>query len=162
MAPALLWNNVRLFFEPETMGCLPDLGVPETSTDDWQTLLDLVVSSTWRFEYTEGDTILPLPRAEAVFSRHADAESASLGVWMTSRVVAIFRFYAPEQIDFDVDLREIEGQEALDAFCGFVSVIGPPGTAISAPARTAARHAANAAPSWSSNSASWSRSIRAR
>jgi hypothetical protein len=122
--PDLLWDDVRPFFDPELMGPLPDLCVPETSPEDWQALLDLVASSTWRFEYAEGDMVLPLPRADAVLSRRPDAESASLRVWPAPHLLAIFRFYAPEQIDFDVDLREIQGQEKLDVFCAFLKVIG--------------------------------------
>jgi hypothetical protein len=29
-----------------------------------------------------------------------------------------------EQIDFDVDLRELQGQERLDVLCGFLRAIG--------------------------------------
>jgi hypothetical protein len=124
MDPDLLWNDVHAFFDPDVMGSLPDLCVPETSTEDWQALLDLVASGTWRFAYSEGGTHLAMPRAEAVFNRVPDAECASLGVWPTSRIVAIFRFYAPEQIDFDIDLREIQDQADLDTFCGFLKTIG--------------------------------------
>ncbi|WBO69531.1 hypothetical protein O1G22_39695 [Streptomyces camelliae] len=34
---------------------------------------------------------------------------------------AIFRFHAVQEIDFDVDLREIQGQERLDVLCGFMT-----------------------------------------
>ncbi|MEU7905925.1 hypothetical protein [Actinoplanes sp. NPDC049118] len=124
MPPDLLWDDVQSVFDAELMGSLPDLCVPKTSTDDWQSLLDFVASSAWRFEYAEGDTILPLPRAEAVFSRPADAESPALRVWITSSLVAIFCFYAPEEIDFDINVREIRDQEALDVFCEFLRSVG--------------------------------------
>lgn len=39
-------------------------------------------------------------------------------------MLAIFRFYSVEEIDFDVDLRELQGQEHLDRFCAFLTVIG--------------------------------------
>ncbi len=120
----LLWDDVRYVFDADVMGALPDLCVPETSTDDWQNLLDLMASSGWRFEYVEGDTVLPLPRAEAVFSRPADAECAALRVWITSSLIAIFCFYSPEEIDFDINVREIRNQEALDMFCGFLGSVG--------------------------------------
>jgi hypothetical protein len=38
----------------------------------------------------------------------------------------IFRFCAAEEIDFDVDLGEIQGQERLDEFCGFSSCRAAP------------------------------------
>lgn len=122
--PDLLWDEVQPLFDPGLMGSLPDLCVPATSIADWQALLDLAASGRWRHEYAEGDVAIRLPRAEAVFSRQPDAESASLRVWPAPDMLAIFRFYNPAQIDFDVDLREIQGQERLDVFCAFLKAIG--------------------------------------
>ncbi|MFJ3407747.1 hypothetical protein [Promicromonospora sp. NPDC090134] len=38
--------------------------------------------------------------------------------------MAIFRFHSADEIDFDVDLRELQGQDRLDLFCEFLSAIG--------------------------------------
>lgn len=96
----LLWDDVKCFFDPNLMGSLPDVRVPE------------------------GETVLPVPRAEAVLSRSADAECPDLRVWPTTDVLAIFRFHAADEVDFDVDLRKLQGQERLDVFCGFLREIG--------------------------------------
>jgi hypothetical protein len=120
----LLWDDVRWCFDPEVMGSLPDVNVPDASGEDWQLVLDLVVESGWRFKYSEGASELPLPRAEAVLSRPSGAECPELRVWPAEGVLAIFRFYAADEIDFDVDLRELQGQERLDVFCGFLAAIG--------------------------------------
>jgi hypothetical protein len=112
------------FFDPDLMGSLPDVVVPDASVEDWQSVLDLVRVSGWKFQYSEGETVLPVPRAEAVLSRPADAECPELRVWPAADVLAIFRFWAVEEIDFDVDLRELQGQERLDVFCGFLRVVG--------------------------------------
>jgi hypothetical protein len=40
------------------------------------------------------------------------------------RGLAVFRFHADDEVDFDVDLRELQGQEPLDVFCGFLRAIG--------------------------------------
>ncbi|MDX3488427.1 hypothetical protein [Streptomyces sp. ID05-18] len=120
----LLWDDVKSVFDPDLMGSLPDVVVPETSVEDWQAVLDLVGVSDWMCEYSEGETVLPVPRAEAVLSRPADVECAELQVWPTADVLAIFRFYSVKEIDFDVDLRELQGQERLDVLCGFLAAIG--------------------------------------
>lgn len=120
----LLWDDVSDFFDPHQMGSLPDLRVPDTSAEDWQALLDLVEEKGWKCEYVEGDTPLPMPRAETVLSRPAEAECPNLRVWPAEGVLAIFRFYAGEEIDFDVDVRELQGQERLDVFCGFLRDLG--------------------------------------
>lgn len=104
----LLWDDVKSFFDPDLMGSLPDVLVPETSVEDWQAVLDLVGVSGWSCQYSEGETV---PPAEAVLSRPADAECGELRVWPTANVLAIFRFYSVKEIAFDVDLRELQGQD---------------------------------------------------
>ncbi|MDA2809780.1 hypothetical protein O4J56_03935 [Nocardiopsis sp. RSe5-2] len=120
----LLWDDVKDLFDPHTMGSLPDLRVPNTTVNDWQSLLDLIVERGWEHRHSEGDAVVPLPRAQTVLSRAADAECPELRVWPSDGVLAIFRFYAVDEIDFDVDLRELQGQERLDTLCGFLAAIG--------------------------------------
>ncbi|MFD8261601.1 hypothetical protein ACFV19_22295 [Streptomyces griseoluteus] len=120
----LLWDDVSCFFDPDLMGALPDLRVPDASVEDWQAVLDLVEARGWQFQYSEGETVLPVPRAETVLSRPADAECPNLRVWPTVDVLAIFRFHDDDEIDFDVDLRELQGQERLDVFCDFLREVG--------------------------------------
>lgn len=118
------WDDVSCFFDPDLMGSLPDLRVPDASVEDWQAVIDLVEARGWRCQYSEGETVLPVPRAETVLARPADAECPNLRVWPTADVLAIFRFYDADEIDFDVDLRELQGQERLDVFCDFLREIG--------------------------------------
>ncbi|MFF7713852.1 hypothetical protein [Streptomyces sp. NPDC007988] len=106
------------------MGALPDVLVPGASVEDWQAVLDLVDVSGWKHQYSEGESVLPVPRAETVLSRPADAECPQLRVWLAADVLVIFRFCSSDEIDFDVDLRELQGQERLDLFCGFLAAIG--------------------------------------
>lgn len=120
----LLWDDVKDLFDPHTMGALPDLRVPDTSVRDWQILLDLVVESGWRHRYSEDAAVASLPRAQTALSRSAEEEYPELRVWPSGGVRAVFRFYAPDEIDFDVDLRELQGQERLGVLCGFLAVIG--------------------------------------
>ncbi|MDX3646047.1 hypothetical protein [Streptomyces sp. MB09-02B] len=122
--PDLVWDEVRDCFDPGLMGALPDLHVPDTSAEDWQALLDLVAEKGWRHEYIEGTTPLAVPSAAHVLARPLDAECPQLRVWPTEGMLAIFRFLADEEIDFDMDLREIQGQHRLDAFCDFLCRLG--------------------------------------
>ncbi|GAA3126432.1 hypothetical protein [Nonomuraea salmonea] len=39
-------------------------------------------------------------------------------------MLIIFRMYQTESIDFDVDLRELQGQERLDALVDFFCLLG--------------------------------------
>ncbi len=112
----LLWDDGEYFFDLDEMGSLPDVRVPDASVEDWQAVLDLISASGWKCHYSEGEVVKPVPRAEAVLSRPTDAECPELRVWPTADVLVIFRFHAAEEIDFDVDLRELQGQERLDVF----------------------------------------------
>ncbi|MGW1915328.1 hypothetical protein ACWCQS_32515 [Streptomyces sp. NPDC002076] len=120
----LPWDDVAYFFDPDLLGSLPDVRVPDASVEDWQALLDLVGERGWKCQYSKGETVLPVPSADAVLSRPADAECPELEVWLSTEVLAIFRFHAVEEIDFDVDLRELQGQERLDLFGRFLRDIG--------------------------------------
>ncbi|MFE7837868.1 hypothetical protein ACFU53_18030 [Streptomyces sp. NPDC057474] len=122
--PDLFWDDVKENFDLELMGSLPDLHVLDASAEDWQALLDLVARSGWRHEYIEGTTTSALPRAVRILARPLDAECPQLRVWPTEDMLAIFRFYSDEEIDFDVALLELQGQDRLDAFCGFLRSIG--------------------------------------
>jgi hypothetical protein len=120
----LLWDDVRDLFDPALMGTLPDVLVPGVCVADWQKVFDLVAERGWRHQYAEGSAVLPMPRAQAVLARPADAACAQLNVWFADDALAIFRFYAADAIDFDIDLRELQGQAQLDLFCEFLAAIG--------------------------------------
>ncbi|MFF5260687.1 hypothetical protein ACFY4C_17230 [Actinomadura viridis] len=120
----LLRDDARGFFDPDLMGALPDVLVPGAPVEDWQAVLDLVDVSGWKHQYSEGESVLPMPRAETALSRPADAECAQLRVWLAADVLVIFRFHSSDEIDFDVDLRELQGQARLDLLCGFLTAIG--------------------------------------
>ena len=122
--PDLLWNDVRYFFDPHLMGALPDVYVTGTSVEDWQAVFDLVRSSGWAWECLEGDVTGPLPPAVEVLTRPADAEIVQLRVWPVPGVLAIFRPMSAEEIQFDVDLRELQDQKGVDVLCRFLAAVG--------------------------------------
>ncbi|WP_345702073.1 hypothetical protein [Kitasatospora terrestris] len=122
--PDLLWDNVRNFFDPELIGALPDVCVEGTTVEDWQAMFDLVRSSGWTWDYLEGGVAGPLPSAAEVLARPVDAETVDLRVWPVPGVLAIFRPMSVEEIDFDVDLRELQGQEGVDVLCEFLAAVG--------------------------------------
>jgi hypothetical protein len=70
----VLSDDVRWFFDPELMGCLPDMSVPGASGDDLQAVLDLVAEQGWAVHDSEREEELPLARAATILSRRADGE----------------------------------------------------------------------------------------
>ncbi|MFF4189298.1 hypothetical protein ACFYZ9_39535 [Streptomyces sp. NPDC001691] len=122
--PDLLWDDVRNFFDPDLMGALPDVCVPNASVADWEAVFDLIRSSGWPREYLEGGVVGPLPSAAEVLSRPGDADAVDLRVWLVPDVLAIFRPMSADEIGFDVDLRELQGQAGVDTLCEFLGAIG--------------------------------------
>ncbi|MFI8972428.1 hypothetical protein ACIGO9_06035 [Nocardia asteroides] len=122
--PDLLWTEVKNFFDPHLMGALPDLWVPDASVEDWQAVFDLIQSNEWACEYMEGDSVRPLPVAAEVLPRRADVESIFLWVSPVPSVTVTFYPMSVTEIDFDVDLRELQGQAGVDTLCDFVSALG--------------------------------------
>jgi hypothetical protein len=122
--PDLRWDDVKTLLDPDIVGALPDVVVPGTSVDDWQTLFNLIKSREWQCRYSEGAAELPLPPAATVLARPVDAETADLRVWPVPGVLAIFRVMSAGDIDFDLDLRELQGQAGVDVLCDFLTEIG--------------------------------------
>lgn len=118
------WDDVAWLLDPADGGCLPDVFVAGTAVADWQAVLDLIAERGWPCEYSEGGAVRPLPPAAAVLARPAGAECPELRVWPDPGVCAIFRFLGAEEIDFDVDVRELQGQQRLDVLCGLLTAIG--------------------------------------
>ncbi|MFD8077794.1 hypothetical protein ACFV3E_34660 [Streptomyces sp. NPDC059718] len=122
--PDLLWDDVQDFFDPDLMGALPDVCVPGTTADDWQAVFDLVRSRGWAWSYAEGSATGPLPRAAEVLARQDTLETATLQVSPVPGVRAIFRVFSAADVDFDVDLRELQSQRGVDVLCAFLRAVG--------------------------------------
>jgi hypothetical protein len=120
----LLWGDVQVWFDPDLDGTLPDVHVPDTTVEDWRILVELVQSEGWSLAYLVDGEARQLPAAvEDMLSLRSEA-GVQLNVWPASGVLAIFRPYEVDQIDFDVDLRELQGQQQLDVLCRFLTTIG--------------------------------------
>ena len=122
--PDLRWDQVRDLFDPDLMGVLPDLFVPDATVQDWQAVLDLVTTSGWLWQFEIDCKAQPLLTASSVFARPAGAETAELKAWPVPGVLAIFRLWSEAEISFDVDLRELQGQQGVDTLCAFLRAIG--------------------------------------
>jgi hypothetical protein len=121
--PDLLWDQAKNFFDPDLMGALPDLHVADVSVAEWQQVFDLFESGGWPFQFRLDTTPQPLLSAEEAFEKTSEA-SVDLLVRFAPEAKANFYLHSPEQIDFDVDLRELQGQDRVDDLCDFLSRLG--------------------------------------
>ncbi|MFI7697313.1 hypothetical protein ACIBQ6_50185 [Nonomuraea sp. NPDC049655] len=122
--PDLLWDDVKCLFDPYVNGTLPDVVVEGTTVEDWQVLLDLVQSQGWRYAYSLTGEPMELTSAADMVAAVSAVATPELRVWPIPEVLMIFRVYQAETIDFDVDLRELQGQERLDVLVVVLRLIG--------------------------------------
>ena len=92
--------------------------------------MDLVRAQGWRYAYSvNGEPMEFTSAADMAAAAYAGGlpelrATPELRVWPSRDVLMIFRMYQTESIDFDVDLRELQGQERLDILVDFFCVIG--------------------------------------
>lgn len=120
------WDDVKEWFDPTQNGTVPDLVVPDTSLADWDALLTLARSQGWHCEYRLDDEPRAMPQPTAhLFVEDPDGAGRSLWIWPTEGPESlIVRPWAPDEIVGDISLHDIQGQEALDAFCRFLRTVG--------------------------------------
>jgi hypothetical protein len=116
------WDDVReILVQP---GHDTVFQVVDTSAADWQAVLDLVRSSQWRYEYGEEGVAVRMPdRATDILDRAEDT-FPTLWVWATRDLLAIFEPFSADEVRFGIDLRQVQGQQRLDALWGFLRTIG--------------------------------------
>jgi len=116
----ILWNTCRRDFKPD--GALRDIYVLRTGVADWNQLL-ATLSNRFRFEYfVDGLTRLLPADAEQIFAIQKSAKPL-LRV-QVGAITAACHFFTIDEIEFDIDPREIISQESLDELLGFVRLIG--------------------------------------
>lgn len=120
----LRWSDVIEALDPEWNGHLPDVFVGPVGVEDWQSFLDLVEEQGWPREVLRAEGA-PWPRAVDLFpgGRPLD-EPPTLAVRPFEGVQVNVYPYTVDEIAFDVDLRELEGQEGLDRLCGLLRLVG--------------------------------------
>ena len=121
--PDLLWRDVEDDFDLEWNGAVPDIRITGTSVEDWQAVLDLIRSKGWPYQYSEDARLVHLPSAEVVLSR-STAVGTLLRVHPTTDVELVFRPRTADSIEFDLDLRELQGQAGLNLLCSLLRVFG--------------------------------------
>ncbi|HWL35495.1 MAG TPA: hypothetical protein VNQ77_04825 [Frankiaceae bacterium] len=102
-------------------GDLPDGAVPGSTGTDWLVVLGRARERGWRMTVLGTE---PRPVPDDLGSIVADPDdSHTVAVW-PAEGVQVNVFVAAGEVDFDVDRREITGQEPLDALCDFLRTAG--------------------------------------
>lgn len=116
----ILWDQCKKDFQWD--GSLRDIYVTPATLADWRALYSLLRDYP-EAEYSVDDVVEPPPvSVEQAFSvRPSGNPMLRLRV---GRTLAVFHFFSEEEIECDVDPREIASQADLDALLSFVRQIG--------------------------------------
>src|SRR2546430_276629 len=112
----LVWETVRNEFDFD--GSWRDICVFRTDIADWQRMLNAIRSAGYTIAYFRDDepTELPVDVSQAfpIPGEYDRRLSVSFG-----EVLANCHFFTVEEIEFDIDTREVKGQQQLDALVRF-------------------------------------------
>jgi len=102
-------------------GSLRDLYIPNTTLDDWDRLLNFLRDCRFELAYSLDGRPAPVPgRASEAFRR----EESGLLACRLGRMTLNCHFFCPEEIEFDLDPREIDSPAELSRLEQFMSEIG--------------------------------------
>jgi hypothetical protein len=113
----LAWNAVRDEFAFD--GSWRDIYVLGTDMASWQRMLDGLRAAGYDLAYFRADQPSDLPAAAAQAFPSPAEPDRRLSIRFAG-VLANCHFFTPEEIEFDIDPREVQGQEQLDALFGFM------------------------------------------
>lgn len=115
------WQQVKAEFEWD--GSLRDLYVLNTDTEVWQKVIEFIRTSEYPYRFEMDGEESPLPAdVAALFEMRAE-----VGVLLSLDVHGITincYFFVEDEVEFDIDPREIDGEVKLQALIGFMRRIG--------------------------------------
>ncbi|MBI3409427.1 MAG: hypothetical protein HY040_13885 [Planctomycetes bacterium] len=113
----LAWDAVQEEFAFD--GSWRDICVFRTDISDWQRMLDAIRGADYTVVYFRNDEATQLPGDASRAFPPAGECDRRLSVWFAD-VLANCHFFTVEEIEFDIDPREVKGQQQLDALFGFM------------------------------------------
>ena len=117
---SIRWETCGRNFEPD--GVLRDIYVRETSSEDWRSVFAML-GREYELEFYVDGVARPVPTGvEEVFTIRKIANP--LLRFAVRNVVVCCHFFDFEEIEFDIDPRDVRSQEALDSLLGFMRRVG--------------------------------------
>jgi hypothetical protein len=114
------WDTVAAEFEFD--GSWRDICVLETSIVNWQASLDAIRASTLEFTYRVAGVATDLPTSARAAFPEPGFSDRLLEV-RTSGVILNCHFFEENEVEFDLDPREVKSQRELDAVLLFMSLL---------------------------------------
>jgi hypothetical protein len=116
----ITWSEVKAEFDWD--GSLRDIYIHATTINDWRAVYTILKQSP-RTELWLNGELAPLPDDCADFFAAGSELSAILRARLGT-ITAVFHFFTEEEIECDIDPRDVKSQVELDALLAFLKEIG--------------------------------------
>ena len=120
----LRWDDLQDDLGPGVNGVLPDGCVPCTTAADWNAVVALSRSRGRRLELTENHERVALGAGDMLRFPGPDDRCVTMSIWPVPGIPVNFFVHPPSEINFDIDLRELQTQERLDQLGDFLRAMG--------------------------------------
>lgn len=114
------WETVRAEFAWD--GSWRDIYVRDVDLPTWRTAVEALIRAGWRGEFTLDGVARELPNALGEVFREDRAAAARWSVRVAGATLNC-HFFDPAEIEFDLDPREVAGQEQLDGLVAFMRTL---------------------------------------
>lgn len=116
------WETCKQDFDWDLDGGWRDIYVLSTTLDDWRAFYCLL-RQNYQLEYFVDSSPQALPATiEEIIATHKDA--SPLLRFRVDSILICCHFFFPNEIEVDIDPREIASQENLNALLGFMRQVG--------------------------------------
>ncbi len=113
------WNSIKKEFEAD--GSLRDLLIFEASEDIWDSLICAVSNSSYSSTFYLSDRVVQLPQTFAEIKEIQELETTILSIDIGNRIKLNCHFFVSEEIEFDLDPKEMSNEEDYSCLVGFLS-----------------------------------------
>jgi hypothetical protein len=118
---SIQWEQARALFEAD--GSLRDLYVFGTTRDDWASLLAALKASEWRLRFTRNGERAALPENLAEYLDEGPERPGGMLSILVSGVSINAHMFSEDQIELDIDPREVTDEQAFAGVMRFMSFV---------------------------------------
>ena len=115
------WSSIQQGFEPD--GALRDVYVAPAGASLWNEFIEWVSRAGYRSEFWHGQQKSSLPREFSEIKQLQETDPTTLKLFLSAGVQINCHFFTDEEIELDIDLREIRDQEAFENLLKFLRSI---------------------------------------
>lgn len=119
--PHMNWNEYKKEFEWD--GSWRDLYILHTDNTHWQSLIDLLQTTAYKTIFKVDNEIVTLPKNVAEIFQKSSEMSVLMSVELNG-IILNCHFFTDEEIEFDIDPREIDSEEKLHQLFKFMRRLG--------------------------------------